>query len=156
MTTRVTAGRTRHTATVRNFNSGLFFGRRHLAEGNRLSASGLINPNVPFVGLGEIPWACAQSLYAVVIAALPRLVHLNRWHRGKRRNAISTTCFGISWKISGTTCRLPPSCRERSMARNYGVPRHTNGNYRASLWPLLTLAFFMVGIIDVAVHLRHW
>jgi hypothetical protein len=41
------------------------------------------------------------------------------------------------------------------MARNYGVPRHTNGNYRASLWPL-TLAFFMVGMIDVAVHLRHW
>jgi len=42
------------------------------------------------------------------------------------------------------------------MARNYGVPRHTNGNYRASLWPLLTLAFFMVGMIDLAVHLRHW
>jgi hypothetical protein len=42
------------------------------------------------------------------------------------------------------------------MARNYGVPRHINGGYRASLWPLLILAFFMVGIIDVAVHLPHW
>jgi hypothetical protein len=41
------------------------------------------------------------------------------------------------------------------MARNYGVPRHTNGNYRVSLWPLLTLAFIMLGMIDVATHLRH-
>lgn len=42
------------------------------------------------------------------------------------------------------------------MARNYGVSRHINGGYRASLWPLLTLAFIVVGMIDVATHLAHW
>ena len=79
------------------------------------------------------------------------------WYRGGAPECnFHNLVWKISWKFNRTTCRLPPSCRERSMARNYGVPRHTNGNYRASLWPLLTLAFFMVGIIDVAVHLRHW
>lgn len=42
------------------------------------------------------------------------------------------------------------------MARNYGMPRHIIGSYRASLWPLLTLAFIVVGMIDVATHLAHW
>ncbi|HEY8671404.1 MAG TPA: hypothetical protein VIL63_11230 [Terriglobales bacterium] len=41
------------------------------------------------------------------------------------------------------------------MARNYGVPRHINGGYRTSLWPLLALAFTVVGMIDVATHLAH-
>jgi hypothetical protein len=42
------------------------------------------------------------------------------------------------------------------MARNYGVPRHINGGNRASLWPLLTLAFIVMGMIDVATHLARW
>ena len=42
------------------------------------------------------------------------------------------------------------------MARNYGVPRHMNGGNRASLWPLLTWAFIVVGMIDVATHLARW
>lgn len=49
----VTAGRTRHIDHRPKFQLGLFFGRRLLAEGNRLSASGAINLDVPFAGNGE-------------------------------------------------------------------------------------------------------
>jgi hypothetical protein len=42
------------------------------------------------------------------------------------------------------------------MARNFGVPQRISRSYRPSLWPLLGVTFIMVGMIDVATHLRHW
>jgi hypothetical protein len=41
------------------------------------------------------------------------------------------------------------------MARNFGVPQHINSTYRP-WWSLLAVPFIMVGIIEVATHLRHW
>jgi hypothetical protein len=34
--------------------------------------------------------------------------------------------------------------------------RQRSSRYRPSLWPLLAVTFIMVGMIDVATHLRHW
>jgi hypothetical protein len=42
------------------------------------------------------------------------------------------------------------------MARNFGVPRNTYGAYRGSMWPLVAPTLIMIGLIDVATHLRHW
>jgi hypothetical protein len=42
------------------------------------------------------------------------------------------------------------------MARNFGVPQHINSSYRPAWWPVLAVTFVVVGIIDVATHLRHW
>lgn len=60
------------------------------------------------------------------------------------------------WMFDQSTCRLARLCRGKSMARNFGVPRHTAGAYRASRWPLLTLTLIMIGLIEVATHLRDW
>jgi hypothetical protein len=49
-----------------------------------------------------------------------------------------------------------PRSAERIMARNFGVPQRIRSGYRPSLWPLLAVTFVMVGMIDVATHLRHW
>jgi hypothetical protein len=41
------------------------------------------------------------------------------------------------------------------MSRNFGIPRQTNSRYRGSLWgQLVALTLIMVGLIDVAAHLR--
>jgi hypothetical protein len=45
---------------------------------------------------------------------------------------------------------------ESSMARNFGVPRHTFGDDRGSMWPLVVLTLIMIGWIDVVTHLHHW
>jgi hypothetical protein len=42
------------------------------------------------------------------------------------------------------------------MARNFGVPRHTCGSYRGSMWPIAVVTLIMIGLIDVAAHLHHW
>ena len=42
------------------------------------------------------------------------------------------------------------------MARNFGVPRHTYGGYRGSMWPLVALTPIMIGLIGVAIHLHPW
>jgi hypothetical protein len=42
------------------------------------------------------------------------------------------------------------------MSRNFGVPRHTYGGDRRSMWPLVALTLIMIGLIDVAIHLHPW
>jgi hypothetical protein len=41
------------------------------------------------------------------------------------------------------------------MARNFGVPRHTCGGNRGSMWPNVVVTLIMIGLIDVATHLHH-
>jgi hypothetical protein len=73
-----------------------------------------------------------------------------------RSNAISTIWFAKDFKAltGGLQCRRRVG--KQSMARNFGVPQHISRSYRPSLWPLLAVTFIMVGMIDVATHLRHW
>jgi hypothetical protein len=40
------------------------------------------------------------------------------------------------------------------MSRNFGLPQTLNRNDRGSLWPLMLIAFFVIGIVDVALHLH--
>jgi hypothetical protein len=43
------------------------------------------------------------------------------------------------------------------MSRNFGLRRQTYSGYRGFSWgPLLALALIMIGLVDVAAHLRHW
>lgn len=42
------------------------------------------------------------------------------------------------------------------MARNFGVPQQISNSYRPSWWPLPAVTFIIIGIIEVATHLRHW
>jgi len=100
---RVSAGRTRHIGHRPKFDLRLFFGRRHLAEGNGLSASGAINLDVPFAGHGEIPWARAQSLYA-------------------GRDCGATAPCAPESIVHRGECRFKPHGASRFFSQNAGLP----------------------------------
>jgi hypothetical protein len=61
----------------------------------------------------------------------------------------------LFWMFERCTCSGAVA-QESSMARNFGVPRHTYGAHRGSMWPLMALTLIMIGLVDVATHLHHW
>jgi hypothetical protein len=76
--------------------------------------------------------------------------------RNKARTHFPQVDLGHTLDVSPARMQTGAVAGGRSMARNFGVPRHIAGPYRTSMWPLLALALIMVGLINVANHLRHW
>ena len=53
------------------------------------------------------------------------------------------------------TRRLVP-LQGRHQCREILECRQTYGGYRGSTWPLVALTLIIIGLIDVATHMRHW
>lgn len=40
------------------------------------------------------------------------------------------------------------------MARNFGLQKQIGGRRQESFWPLIPIMFIVIGVINVAAHLR--